>query len=132
GYGLFITDSGLETTLVFHEGIDLPCFAAFPLLDDATGLQVLRRYYGRHALLARVNRVGLVLEAPTWRANADWGDRLGFDADRLHGANVRAIALMAEIRGMYESPATTIVISGNIRPRGDGYVPSVRMSATEA
>ena len=31
--GLFLTDGGLETTLVFHEGWDLPCFAAFVLLN---------------------------------------------------------------------------------------------------
>jgi hypothetical protein len=28
----FLTDGGLETTLVFLEGLSLPCFAAFPLL----------------------------------------------------------------------------------------------------
>jgi S-methylmethionine-dependent homocysteine/selenocysteine methylase len=31
---LFITDGGLETSLVFQAGIDLPDFAAFPLLDS--------------------------------------------------------------------------------------------------
>ena len=35
--GLFLTDSGLETTLVFLDGIDLPCFAAFVLLDTEEG-----------------------------------------------------------------------------------------------
>jgi len=31
---LFLTDSGLETVLIFHEKIDLPDFASFPLLDE--------------------------------------------------------------------------------------------------
>ena len=34
---LFMTDGGLETTLVFHEGMDLPHFAAFDLLASASG-----------------------------------------------------------------------------------------------
>jgi S-methylmethionine-dependent homocysteine/selenocysteine methylase len=34
---VLITDGGLETTLVFHEGIELPEFAAFPLLDRPDG-----------------------------------------------------------------------------------------------
>ena len=34
---VFLTDGGLETTLVFHRGIDLPAFAAFPLLDTEEG-----------------------------------------------------------------------------------------------
>ena len=29
----FLTDSGLETYLYFQKGIDLPEFAAFPLLE---------------------------------------------------------------------------------------------------
>jgi hypothetical protein len=40
---LFVTDSGLETELVFHDGIDLPCFAAFPLLATDAGIGRLRR-----------------------------------------------------------------------------------------
>ena len=35
---LSLTDSGLETDLIFHHGVDLPAFAAFPLLDDPAGL----------------------------------------------------------------------------------------------
>jgi hypothetical protein len=27
--GLFLTDGGIETTLIFHEGLELPDFAAF-------------------------------------------------------------------------------------------------------
>jgi homocysteine S-methyltransferase len=29
----FITDGGLETTLIYHDGVDLPDFAALVLLD---------------------------------------------------------------------------------------------------
>ena len=43
--GLFFTDGGLETTLIFHQGIDLPAFAAFDLLKDDEGTEALRRYF---------------------------------------------------------------------------------------
>jgi len=33
--GVYLTDSGLETILVFHKKYDLPHFAAFGLLRDA-------------------------------------------------------------------------------------------------
>lgn len=39
---LFMTDGGLETTLVFHEGIDLLDFAAFTLLKDDYGFYISR------------------------------------------------------------------------------------------
>ena len=37
GHEVFLTDSGLETDLVFNQGVDLPEFAAFPLLHDSDG-----------------------------------------------------------------------------------------------
>ena len=50
---LFLTDGGIETTLIFHEGIELPLFAAFDLLKDDEGTEALRRYYEPYAKLAR-------------------------------------------------------------------------------
>lgn len=132
GSDLFMTDGGLETTLIFHDGIDLPHFAAFDLLKDEAGTAVLRRYYGRYAEIARARRLGIVLEAPTWRANADWAAKLGYDAPALAEANRKAIGLMREVRAQYETPDTKIVISGNLGPRGDGYRAEARMSAREA
>ena len=129
---LFLTDGGIETTLVFHEGIELPYFAAFDLLKDEPGTAALRAYFERYARLAREQELGLVLEAPTWRANPDWAARLGYDAAALAEANRRAIALLLEIRGSWEAAATPIVISGNLGPRGDGYRPGETMSVAAA
>ncbi|MEJ7742448.1 MAG: hypothetical protein WKF73_07825 [Nocardioidaceae bacterium] len=72
----FLTDSGLETTLIFHDGYALPDFAAFVLLDDEAGKQRLLRYFREHADVAAANGVGFIFESPTWRASADWGARL--------------------------------------------------------
>jgi homocysteine S-methyltransferase len=129
---LFMTDGGLETTLVFHQGIDLAYFAAFDLLKDESGIERLRNYFVRYAQIARSHELGLILEAPTWRASSDWGAKLGYDALTLADANRKAIGLLLEIRAEFESQTTKVVISGNLGPRGDGYRPGARMSIDEA
>ena len=129
---LFLTDGGLETTLIFHEGVTLPHFAAFGLLKDESGTEVLRRYFTRYAELACVRGIGAVLESPTWRANPDWGAKLGYDAAALAEANRRGVELLEEVRAAFEKDATPIVISGNLGPRGDGYRSEGRMSVRQA
>lgn len=128
----FLTDGGIETTLIFLDGQDLPYFAAFHLLKTHGGRESLRKYFRTYAQLARTHRSGLVLETPTWRASKDWGDRLGYTADALAGANRDCVDLLEEIRSEYEDTETPIVISGCIGPRGDGYVPTDLMSETQA
>ncbi|HEY8258655.1 MAG TPA: homocysteine S-methyltransferase family protein [Gemmatimonadales bacterium] len=132
GDDLFLTDGGLETTLVFHEGLSLPYFAAFDLLKNEEGIAVLRRYFERYATIARAHGVGLVLETPTWRANPEWAAKLGYDAASLAEANRQSVDLLLEIREAFESRKTRIVISGNLGPRGDGYQPGTQMTASEA
>ncbi|TCK39278.1 homocysteine S-methyltransferase [Paraburkholderia sp. BL8N3] len=129
---LFMTDGGLETTLIFHQKLDLPYFAAFDLLKDEAGTAQLEGYFRRYAEMARGENVGLVLEAPTWRANPDWARKLGYSDAALADANRKAISLLVRIRDEYETPATPIVISGNLGPRGDGYRVDARMSVDEA
>ncbi|HYE94676.1 MAG TPA: homocysteine S-methyltransferase family protein [Rubricoccaceae bacterium] len=132
GGPFFLTDGGLETTLIFLEGQDLPHFAAFHLLQTAEGKEALRKYFRTYAALAARFGVGLVLDTPTWRANRDWGAQLGYDDDALAEANRRAVRLLEAVRDAYETPRTPIVLSGCIGPRGDGYVPDRAMSADEA
>ena len=119
--GLFLTDGGIETTLIFHDGFELPYFAAFPLLQDSKGIDALRDYYRRHASIARTNKVGFILESATWRASADWGAKLGYSSAALAEANRRAIALLHELRGELQTINSPMVISGCVGPRGDGY-----------
>lgn len=129
---LFLTDGGLETTLVFHEGRDLPCFAAFTLLDNDAGTALLYDYYLRYLEIARARGLGFVLETPTWRANPDWAAQLGYDAAALAAVNRRAVELLAELRNEYQTPASPLVISGNLGPRDDGYRADIRMGSDEA
>ena len=128
----FLTDGGIETTLIFHEGLDLPDFAAFDLLKAPAGAAALRNYFRTYTALARTYGVGGVLESATWRANPDWGHKLGYSAQDLADMNRRAIALLGEIRDEFETGRSPMVISGCVGPRGDGYQPSAVMSADEA
>ena len=129
---LFLTDAGLETTLIFHEGWDLPMFEAFTLLESAHGRAALRTYFDRYLPLAIRQGMGFVLESPTWRANPDWGAKLGYSREALAKANRAAIELMREVRDAHAGVRTPIMISGCIGPRGDGYDPGKMMSAEEA
>jgi len=131
GDQVFLTDGGIETTLIFHEGLDLPLFAAFDLLKDDEGTEALRRYYEPYLELARERGLGFVLESPTWRASPRWAGELGYGADQLDDLNRRAIALMEQLRDAHEGSGP-IVISGCIGPQDDGYDPQGMLSADEA
>jgi S-methylmethionine-dependent homocysteine/selenocysteine methylase len=129
--GIFLTDGGMETTLIFHHGLELPHFAAFVLLDSTDGRERLKRYYESYLAIARDKGTGFVLDSPTWRANPDWGARLGYDAGALKSINVRSIELLNELRREWERPNMPCVIDGAIGPRGDGYKAG-NMDASEA
>lgn len=132
GGGLYLTDGGIETTLLFHEGLELPDFAAFHLLKTPDGEAVLRKYFSAYAEIAKRFGTGVILESATWRASADWGTRLGYTPGALADANRRAIHLLEQVRHEYETEQTPVVISGCLGPRGDGYVPDRTMSEQEA
>jgi homocysteine S-methyltransferase len=129
---MFLTDGGIETTLIFHGGHDLPYFAAFDLLSRPGGPAALRGYFEAYVRIAVENRVGIVLESATWRASPDWAQLLGYSDDELAASNRAAIDVLVEIREAHGTDETPVVISGCIGPRGDGYAPSTTMSADEA
>ncbi|HVF96311.1 MAG TPA: homocysteine S-methyltransferase family protein [Flavisolibacter sp.] len=129
---LFLTDGGLETTLIFLEGFDLPCFAAFDLLKDEKGYEAIRKYYKRYLKIAKDFKTGFVLESPTWRANPDWIERTGYPETAVAEINEKAIQLMVDLKNEFAEDVATIVISGCIGPRGDGYKPETKMSVEEA
>lgn len=132
GNGLFVTDGGLETELVFLDGMDLPSFAAFPLLDDPAHRARLRRYYRGYVDIARRLGAGFVMETPTWRANPDWASALGYSPERLDAVNRSAVALAEEIRTAAAAEGITVVVSGCVGPRGDGYDPGTAMTPEDA
>ena len=128
----FLTDGGLETTLIFQQGLDLPHFASFDVLTRPNGKEIIEDYLLDYIKIARKRKMGFVLESSTWRASKDWGYKLGFTSDSLDQVNVMAIAQLEDIRSKHEDHDSPMVISGCIGPRGDGYSPSVTMSVEEA
>ncbi len=129
---IFITDGGLETTLIFHEAWELPEFAAFQLMKDPKGYQRLQDYSRQYARIAKNYGTGFILESVTWRANSVWGKKLGYTENELSEANRKAIEMLTEVRDEFETEKMKIVVSGCIGPRGDGYTPTNLMSADKA
>ena len=129
--GGYVSDGGLETDLIFNHGVELPEFASFPLVEHDTGRDLLRAYYDGYAEVARRAGAGLTLESPTWRANADWGAKVGYDAAALARANTAAIGFLQSLRDGYAGLADVRII-GSVGPRGDGYVAGDRADPDEA
>lgn len=128
----FVTDGGMETDLIFHHGVDLPHFAAFPLVERAEGRALLEGYYVDYERIARGADAGLMLESPTWRANPDWGDRLGYSTRSLNEINRAAIEMLAQLQKVYASTIAEVIVSGMVGPRGDGYRPDAPVDPNEA
>ncbi len=130
--GLFLTDGGLETTMVFLEGYELPNFAAFDLLKDDKGYQALAGYYRRYLNIAKEYQTGFILESPTWRSNPDWIEKTGYSKSAIEEVNKKAIELLASLKSEFEKDISKIILSGCIGPRGDGYIPGNIMTAGDA
>jgi S-methylmethionine-dependent homocysteine/selenocysteine methylase len=128
---VFLTDSGLETTLIFKDGIELNQFASFELMKNESGRRRLSDYFRQHAQTAVDAGMGFVLESATWRSNADWGAKLGYSPDQLADLNRQSIELLVEVRDELETKDSPMPISGNVGPLGDGYAAST-MSADDA
>ena len=116
-----LTDSGLETWLIFERDVDLPLFASFPLLDDPDGRELLAAYFREHLDIAVRAKTGIVLETPTWRASSRWGAELGYDAAALDRVNRASVAFLRELGAGYAD--VDLIVSGNLGPQGDGYSP---------
>ena len=80
-------------------------FAAFVLAESEQGRAALRAYFDRYVAMAVKHGTGFILESPTWRANPDWGAKLGYDRDRLAAINRAAIAMLREFALATRRPA---------------------------
>tara|TARA_B110000438_G_C15699593_1_gene600432 strand:- start:73 stop:1017 length:945 start_codon:yes stop_codon:yes gene_type:complete len=130
--GTYLTDSGLETTLVFTDGLELKEFAAFELLNDTDGRERLYNYFARHAKIAKENKTGFILDSVTWRASSAWGIKLGYSEEDLEEINLKSIEILERVRNDFEGQSSKFVISGCLGPHGDGYKPTEKLSIQEA
>lgn len=127
---LFLAYVGMETDLIFNQGVDLPGFASYPLLKTTEGRKLLEGYLKDLIALGKETHSGVILESPTWVANRDRGAAIGYDFGELKQLNQDAIAMMAAVRAASDHAPT--IISANIGPRDDAYAPEAQMSADEA
>ena len=129
---VFLADGGMETTLVFHDGLELPEFAAFDLLKDDEGCSCLEKYYSTYIDLAHRYNAGFILESATWRASPDWAKRLGYSLGQLEDFNHKSVDMLVDLRNQHETAVSPMVISGCVGPRGDGYNPANLLSEIDA
>lgn len=129
---IFLTDGGFETTLIFLEGFDLPYFAAFDLLKKEEGYNAIKKYYTRYLEIAKKYKTNFILESPTWRANLDWVEKIGYPENAVSELNEKAVKLLTDLQAEFANDIKSILISGCIGPRGDGYTPDNCMSVEEA
>ena len=128
----YLTDGGLETTLVFHKGIELNQFAAFELLNTLEGRQILKEYFLNYIDIAHKNGLDFILETPTWRTSSDWGQKMGYGTNRLSEINKHSVSFFRDFIREFNFPPESFIISGCIGPRGDGYTPGALMTTAEA
>ena len=122
GRTLWLTDGGLETVMVFLEGLELEQFASFTLLDSDKGRSALTRYYTAFLDEATAQGAGFVLDTATWRASVGWGQKMGIDPDKMDEINRNAVSFVKEIlQARPTSPR--VLINGVIGPHGDAYAP---------
>jgi homocysteine S-methyltransferase len=126
----WLADGGLETVMVFLEGLDLPQFASFPLVNDPQGRDALTRYFTSVLDAAAGLQTGVLLDTATWRASYGWGRVMGLGPDDIDTANRAAVAFALGLRDL--RPGQDIVINGVIGPHGDAYAPDVVMDAKAA
>ncbi|MEP0132853.1 MAG: homocysteine S-methyltransferase family protein [Eudoraea sp.] len=124
----FLTDGGLETTLIFNQGIDLPHFASFDLLMNEEGRKILQEYYENYIAISKPKCKGFILETGTWRANPDWIEKVGYSSLQIDTINSVAIQELEILRNKHETEDFKMPISLCIGPRGDGYSPKDKMS----
>ena len=126
-----ITDAGLETWLLFQQGVDLPAFAAYPLAATSDGKRLLSEYYEHYVAIAQSLGASIVLETPTWRANPDWAATLGHDRAALAELIAASVDVVAAVRASWAGNGS-FLMGGTVGPRGDGYRIESMMTTDDA
>lgn len=129
---VWLTDGGLETSIIFLDGIDLPMFASFHLLENDEGRRALQRYFEQYVTLAKAARTGFVLDTATWRSGAFWASLLNRTEEEMATVTKAATSYAVEMRNAHESVDTPIIVNGVLGPAGDGYQPAALWAPEDA
>jgi len=130
--GLFLTDAGLETDLIFNHGVEIREFAAHTLLADSAGRHALAQYFRGFLSLADTYQTGFILDSPTWKAHRHWAGALDSSERELADINREAINFIADLRDEFAGNRGPVVLNGVIGPCGDAYAPEASIHAGEA
>jgi len=125
----WLTDGGLETSMIFHDGFDLPLFASLHLLESDDGLSALTKYFDRYLSIAREAGTGFVLDTATWRSGSAWAEPLGRTEAEMENSVRAAVTFADAFRATRETSDTPIILNGVIGPAGDGYSPDTLLTA---
>lgn len=130
--GIFLTDAGQETDLIFNKGIPIKAFAAHTLLPDEKGRAALTDYYNGFLALAQQTKTGFILDGQTWKAHPHWADDLGQTIEEIQAANQTSIDYIAQLRDVWDNGQQAIVLNASLGPRGDAYAPDYQITVKEA
>jgi homocysteine S-methyltransferase len=130
--GLYLADGGIETDLIFNQGIDIRAFAAHTLLPDPVGRKAMSDYFRSFLALAREFDTGFILDSQTWKAHLHWAEELGATEDELREANHESIAFISGLRREYSDNSGPVILNGIIGPTADAYAPEDRIGAGAA
>lgn len=118
---LFLTEAGIETTLIYRKNINLPSFSTLPLLSTEEGTENLLSIYQDYINTALTHSTGIVLETRTWRGSPAWASKLGLSTSQVLNLNRAAVTILRDLRHGAETPSTPIVISGTLGTLQDAY-----------
>ncbi|KGO46251.1 Homocysteine S-methyltransferase [Penicillium expansum] len=124
---LFVTEGGIETTLIYRKNIDMPGFSTLPLLGTEEGRKTILSIYQDYVNIALAHSTGIVLETRTWRGSPVWSSTIGLSVAQIVDLNRTAVKILRDLRHMTETPSTPIVISGAMGPLQDAYKDSTDM-----
>ncbi|KXG52082.1 Homocysteine S-methyltransferase [Penicillium griseofulvum] len=121
---LFLTEAGLETTLVYKRNIHLPCFSALPLLSTEEGKETLLSLYKDYVNIALAHSTGIILETRTWRGSPAWASQLDLSIPQILDLNRTAVQILHDLRAKMQTHSTPIVICGTLGTLQDAYIDS--------
>jgi S-methylmethionine-dependent homocysteine/selenocysteine methylase len=129
---LYLTEGGQETELMYKHGHDLPEFALYPLLDDATATSDLRTMYERYLEVAAAHQMVPLMGGLDYRASPDWASKLGISAAGLQEYQLRCIDFLRDAARPFLGQTPDPLFVGIVGPRGDAYGQDRTMTAEEA
>lgn len=129
---MFVTDGGIETHMIFNEGQDVPDMSVYLLNMSEAGRNKMREYYRAYIPICQKAGQGFLFDTNTWRANPDWGKLVGYDAEKLAQANIRAVEFCQEMQAEFAAAGVPSIISGVIGPRRDAWQFDDKMTVEEA